>query len=205
MEISKTRSDAWGEDLPEETRWEIYGFTKPPREGDDESRPHLKSYEDAREHAAARGIPPPSRAGWYRFLARMRKAEHLRLVYRVQGAGETATDLAREAGISDATAAEAFRALSVNAAMDGDDKGAALYANAAAKFKEATLKSNELALRERAQATKDDQLRLAREKFEFDAAKKAMALAAEIKGIAADDGLDDDEKIQKVREALFGQ
>ena len=204
MELAKTRSDAWGEDLPEETRWEIYGFTKPPREGDDESRPHLKSYEDAREHAAARGITPPSRAGWYRFLARMRKAEHPRLVYRVQGAGETATDLAREAGISDATAAEAFRALSVNAAMDGDDKGAALYANAAAKFKEATLKSNELALRERAQETKDEQLKLAREKFEFDAAKKAMELAAEIKDVAGDDSLDDDEKIQKVREALFG-
>ena len=74
MDLTKTRSDAWGEDLPEETRWEIYGFTKPPREGDDESRPHLKSYEDAREHAAARGITPPSRAGWYRFLARMREA-----------------------------------------------------------------------------------------------------------------------------------
>ena len=204
MDLAKTRSDAWGEDLPEETRWEIYGFTKPPREGDDASRPHLKSYEDAREHAAARGITPPSRAGWYRFLARMRKAEHLRLVYRVQGAGETATDLAREAGITDATAAEAFRALSVNAAMDGDDKGAALYANAAAKFKEATLKSNELALRERAQETKDEQLKLARAKFEFDAAKKAMELAAEIKDVAGDDSLDDDEKIQKVREALFG-
>ena len=203
MDLTKTRSDAWGEDLPEETRWEIYGFTKPPRE-DDADRPHLKSYEDAREHAAARGITPPSRAGWYRFLARMRKAEHLRLVYRVQGAGETATDLAREAGITDATAAEAFRALSVNAAMDGDDKGAALYALTAARFKAATIKSGEFALRERAQETKDEQLKLAREKFEFDAAKKAMELAAEIKDVAGDDSLDDDEKIQKVREALFG-
>ncbi|MDO5320328.1 MAG: hypothetical protein Q4G65_17000 [bacterium] len=204
MELSKTRSDAWGEDLPEETRWEIYGFTKPAREGDDESRPHLKSYEDAREHAAARGITPPSRAGWYRFLARMRREEHLRLVYRVQGAGETATDLAREAGITDATAAEAFRALSVNAAMDGDDKGAALYALTAARFKSANIKSGEFALRERAQATKEEQLRLEREKFEYNAAKKAMEFAAEIKTVAADDGLDDDEKIQKVREALFG-
>jgi len=52
--------------------------------------------------------------------------------------------------------------------------------------------------------TKDEQLRLAREKFEYDAAKKAMELAAEIKTVAADDALDDDEKIQKVREALFG-
>ena len=134
----------------------------------------------------------------------MRKAEQLRLVYRVQGAGATATDLAREAGITDATAAEAFRALSVNAAMDGDDKGAALYALTAARFKAATIKSGEFALRERAQATKEEQLRLDREKFEYNAAKKAMEFAAEIKTVAADDGLDDDEKIQKVREALFG-
>ena len=33
---------------------------------------------------------------------------------------------------------------------------------------------------------------------------EAMEFAAEIKTVAADDGLDDDEKIQKVREALFG-
>ena len=168
MDLAKTRSDAWGEDLPEETRWEIYGFTKPPREGDDASR----------EHAAARGIAPPSRAGWYRFLARMRKAEHLRLVYRVQGAGETATDLAREAGITDATAAEAFRALSVNAAMDGDDKGAALYANAAAKFRDATLKSSEITLRERAQTVKEEELKIAQERLRILQAREAKAVDA---------------------------
>lgn len=199
MDLTKTRSDAWGEDLPEETRWEIYGFTKPPREGDDASRPHLKSYEDAREHAAARGITPPSRAGWYRFLARMRKAEHLRLVYRVQGAGETATDLAREAGITDATAAEAFRALSVNAAMDGDDKGAALYANAAAKFRDATIKSSEITLRERAQQTKEDQLRLAREKFE--AAEKRLNAVQDAVAAARNKGGLTEETLKRIEEA----
>lgn len=198
MDLTKTRSDAWGEDLPEETLWEIYGYTKPPREGDDESRPHLKSYEDAREHAAARGITPPSRAGWYRFLARMRKAEHLRLVYRVQGAGETATDLAREAGITDATAAEAFRALSVNAAMDGDDKGAALYANAAAKFRDATLKSSEITLRERAQTVKEEELKIAQEKLRLLQAKEAKAVDA-----VSDAQLTDAERVEKVK-SIFG-
>ena len=33
---------------------------------------------------------------------------------------------------------------------------------------------------------------------------EAMALAAEIKTVAADDSLNDDEKVRKVREALFG-
>ena len=197
MDLTKTRSDAWGEDLPEETRWEIFGFTKPPRE-DDADRPHLKSYEDAREHAAARGIAPPSRAGWYRFLARMRKAEHLRLVYRVQGAGETATDLAREAGITDATAAEAFRALSVNAAMDGDDKGAALYANAAAKFRDATLKSSEITLRERAQTVKEEELKIAQEKLRILQAKEAKAVDA-----VSDAQLTDAERVEKVK-SIFG-
>lgn len=66
------------------------------------------------------------------------------------------------------------------------------------------LDRQKLRLTERAQQTKEDQLKLAREKFEFDAAKKAMELAAEIKDVAGDDSLDDDEKIAKVREALFG-
>ena len=66
------------------------------------------------------------------------------------------------------------------------------------------LDRQKLRLTERAQQTKEDQLRLAREKFEFDAAKKAMELAAEIKDVAGDDSLDDDEKIQMVRKALFG-
>ena len=61
-----------------------------------------------------------------------------------------------------------------------------------------------LKLKARAQETKDEQLKLAREKFEFDAAKKAMELAAEIKDVAGDDSLDDDEKIKMVRKALFG-
>ena len=199
MDLTKTRSDAWGEDLPEETRWEIYGFTKPPREGDDESRPHLKSYEDAREHAAARGIPPPSRAGWYRFLARRRYAAQLRLAYRVQGAGETATDLAREAGITDATAAEAFRALSVNAAMDGDDKGAALYATAAAKFRVVTLKSSEITLRERAQTVKEEELRLAREKFE--AAEKRLNAVQDAVAAARNKGGLTEETLKRIEEA----
>lgn len=194
---AKTRADAWGESLPEEIRWEIYNLTKPPREGDGD-RPHLRSYDDAREHAAARGIPPPSRAGWYRFLARMRTAEHLRLVYRVAGSGETADAIVREARIDDATAAEAFRALSVNAAMDGDDKGAALYSGAAAKFRDAALRAGELALRERAQAVKEEELKIAQEKLKLLQAKEAKAGAT-----LADETLTPAEREARLKE-IFG-
>ena len=61
-----------------------------------------------------------------------------------------------------------------------------------------------LELEQAAQHTRDEQLKLAREKFEFDAAKSAMAKAAEIKSISADDSLAADEKIARVRAALFG-
>ena len=39
--MGKTRKDAWGENLPEETRWQLYAYTKPPAEGED--RPWLRA------------------------------------------------------------------------------------------------------------------------------------------------------------------
>ena len=106
--------------------------------------------------------------------------------------------LAREAGLTDATAAEAFRALSVNAAMDGDDKGAALYANAAAKFRDATLKSSEITLRERAQTVKEEELKIAQEKLRILQAKEAKAVDA-----VSDAQLTDAERVEKVK-SIFG-
>ena len=85
-----------------------------------------------------------------------------------------------------------------------DFKASASLSTSFAQIIGSVLDRQKLRLTERAQQTKEDQLRLAREKFEFDAAKKAMELAAEIKDVAGDDSLDDDEKIAKVREALFG-
>ena len=197
MTAAKTRSDAWGEDLPEETRWELYRLTKPPREGGGEG-PRLRSYEDARGHAAARGIPPPSRAGWYRFLARMRRDENISLVARAASSGGTAADLASEAKIDPAVAAAAFDALAVDAATDGDAKTSALYANAAAKYRDAIRTAQELALRTRAQAVKEDELRLARERFE--AAERRLDAA---KGVARDETLTDAERIAKIK-GIFG-
>ena len=184
MDLTKTRSDAWGEDLPEETRWEIYGFTKPPREGDDESRPHLKSYEDAREHAAARGITPPSRAGWYRFLARMRQQLQLKTIFRVSGSCESAKEMASEAKIDFTKAADAFRAQAVDAAMDGNEKAAALYANAATAFAQESRKAEEL--------------KIALRKLELLEKKEADA-----KKTVTDTKLTPEEREQKLKE-IFG-
>lgn len=216
--LPKTRLDAWGEQLPEEKRWEIYNLTKPPspeevegREcsdgrspGGQSSRPWLRDFErDVKPYLERERIFVPGRTAWYRFLARMRKLERVKLVAEVEGSAETAKDIAR-VNIDFAKAAEAFKALAVDAAMSGDDQTAQTYARAAAAFRDQDLKSRELSLKEERQKTAEKQLALAREKFEFDAAKAAMAKAAEIKSISADDSLAADEKIAKVRAALFG-
>ena len=76
----KTHSNAWGEDLPEENRRQLYSYTKPPteeeREGRAPSRPWLRDFDrDVLPYLSLQGIVAPSRAGWYRFLQRMRIAE----------------------------------------------------------------------------------------------------------------------------------
>lgn len=193
---AKTRSDAWGEDLPEETRWELYNLSKPPQDGED--RPYLRTYELAREHIAALSLTPPARAGWYRFLARMRTEDQRRLVFRCAGSRDSAQSLADESRVSDAVAAEAFKALAVDAAISGDRKGAALFTPAADKYRASVSKAAELDLRARAQQTKEDELRLAREKFE--AAEKRLAKTAET---VADTKLTPEEKEARLKE-IYG-
>jgi hypothetical protein len=61
-----------------------------------------------------------------------------------------------------------------------------------------------LVLKARDQDLDAEKLKLDRAKFEFDAAKRAMEEAAKIKTIAADGALNSEEKIQRVRQVLFG-
>ena len=95
-------------------------------------------------------------------------------------------------------AAAAFDALAVDAATDGDAKTSALYANAAAKYRDAIRTAQELALRTRAQTVKEDELRLAREKFE--AAERRLDAA---RGVAQDETLTDAERVAKIK-GIFG-
>jgi hypothetical protein len=61
-----------------------------------------------------------------------------------------------------------------------------------------------LVLKARDQDLDAENLKLQRDRFEFDAAKRAMEEAARIKTISADSSLDSDGKIQRVRQLLFG-
>jgi hypothetical protein len=201
--ISKTRSDAWGEDLPEETRWELYALTKPPTEEERQAgRAWLRDFRrDVLPHLSLQGHVAPSQSAWYRFLGRMRREERVRLVASVESSSGTAGDLAR-AAVDDATAAEAYKALSVDAAMGGDAKAAALYAQAANAFRDRLQKAEDLRLKADAQKTRDDQLRLAREKFE--AAEKRLERVAEVAD-AARGGKVDPEKVADEIDRILGR
>lgn len=197
--MAKTRTDAWGEDLPEETRWEMYALTKPPTEEEREAgRAWLRDYRrDVLPWLSLQGYVAPSQSAWYRWLGRMRREERVRLVASVESSSGTAGDLAR-AAVDDATAAEAYKGLSVDAAMAGDAKSAALYAQAANAFRDRAQKAAELDLKVRAQETRDEQLRLAREKFEAAERRETAAKAA-----ITDTRLTDAERAAKLRE-IYG-
>lgn len=61
-----------------------------------------------------------------------------------------------------------------------------------------------LVLKSKDQQLDQEQLKLDRDKFQFDAAEAALKNAAELKVIAADSGLSESEKIDKARQQLFG-
>jgi len=204
----KTHSNAWGEDLPEDTRRQLYAFTKPPTDEEKKAgRPWLRDFDrDVMPYLSLQGIVAPSRAGWYRFLQRMRIAEAEGVKFSVEAAKRIAEGVVA-ANVDAKLAADYLTAKALDAATASDaasQKAAAILAAGAAKFHAAALAEEKLKLDAARQKTADEQLKLAREKFEFDAAKAAMAKAAEIKSISADDSLAADEKIAKVRAALFG-
>ena len=207
--MGKTRKDAWGEDLPEETRRQLYAYTKPPTDEERAAgRPWLRDFDrDVLPYLSLQGIVAPSRAGWYRFLGRMREQAAARTIIGLETSKRIAQGMA-ESGVDPRLAADVMTSLAVDEAAKPEDerneKVMGIFASAAAMFRTTDQRERELKLKAAAQQTKDEQLKLAREKFEFDAAKAAMDKAAEIKSISADDSLAADEKIAKVRAALFG-
>lgn len=188
------RSDSWAATLDEEQRWALYYKAR-----------GLKWNEAAAWAVKEYGIESPSRSAFYRFLDAMRKDESAHRLEQAKTAALEAAALAKGVALSDKETEEAYKRMAVELALrTGSAKEAQRFMQMAGQLAEGRLKREELSLKERAQETKDSALALAREKFEFDAAKSAMAKAAEIKSISADDSLAADEKIARVRAALFG-
>ena len=190
MTDPKTRVDAWGADLPEQKRWEIYDTCQ--------ALPWPKAVADQLEAIGV--VRLPTRASWYRFLARMRKADAARRVERVAQSVAEAQAVADKAGIKAAVFVETLKTLAIDKAMTGDDKAATALASAAAAIWDRAQKEKELELRAAAQQTKDEQLKLAREKFEA-AEMRLKAVQDAVKSAKATGGGLSEETLKKIEEA----
>lgn len=197
----KTRTDAWGEDFSEDFKWRLYAYTKPLRDGE-EGRPVIKSYEDACEYLvnarlqSGEIITPPSRAGWYRYLSRMRAEEN---IGRLQGGVAEAEGVAARANISNTALADALKALAADRVFAcGDESAGAKLIAAATSLLDRAQKDRDLELKSRAQDLKEDALRIAEERLKLEQAKAASAVKA-----VEDPSLTDEERVSKIKD-IFG-
>ncbi len=195
----KTNSNAWGEDLPEDTRWELYALTKPPTDEEREAgRPWLRDFRrDVLPWLSLQGHVAPSQSAWYRFLGRMREAEAAKTIIGVETSKRIAQGIVK-ADVDPRLAADMMTALSVDAAARGNDEAAKILADSAAKYHAAALGAEKLKLDAARQRTADGQLRLAREKFEAAERRENAAKAA-----LGDTRLTDEAKLAKMKE-IFG-
>ena len=198
-----TRSDAWEAQLPAETAKELYRLTKCPTEEEAKAgRPWLRDFDrDVLPYLSLHGIVAPSHATWFRFKHRMRMDEAAATIISVEASKRIAQGITASK-IDPQLAADMMTSLSVDEAAkpDGErnEKVMQIFASAAAMFKSAEQRDRELALKAAAQQTKDEQLKLAREKFE--AAERRENAARNALG---DTKLTDAAKIAKMKE-IFG-
>ena len=187
--MKKVRTDAWGSDLPEETRWRLYDELGARAFG-----------EEVMAAIAKTGADVPSRAGWYRFLSRMRQADAERRIEKIAQSVAEAQKVADKHGVTAPVLVETLKTLAVDRAMTGDDTAAQKFAAAAASIWDRAQREREIELKQAAQRTRDEQLRLAREKFE-DARKRLDAVQEAVKSAKANGGGLTPETLKKIEEA----
>ena len=197
------RSDAWEAQLPADTAKELYRLTKCPTEEEAKAgRPWLRDFDrDVLPYLSLQGIVAPSHATWFRFKHRMRMDEAAETIISVEASKRIAQGITASK-IDPQLAADMMTSLSVDEAAkpDGErnEKVMQIFASAAAMFKSAEQRDRELALKAAAQQTKDEQLKLAREKFEAAERRENAARSA-----LGDTKLTDAAKIAKMKE-IFG-
>ena len=198
-----TRSDAWEAQLPAETAKELYRLTKCPTEEEAKAgRPWLRDYDrDVLPYLSLQGIVAPSRAGWYRFLGRMREDEAAQTIISVETSKRIAQGITA-AKIDPQLAADMMTSLAVDEAAkpyeQRNEKVMQIFASAAAMFANAAQRDRELALKADKGRRDDEALKLAREKFEAAERRENAAKAA-----LGDTKLTDAAKIAKMKE-IFG-
>lgn len=193
----QARIDAWESRLADEQQRELYRWTQTPIK-DEEGNLRRPNFDECMARVDGLGVGRPSRTAWFRFKARMEKERRLEMLYSVKGSGESAKDLTAMSPADYELAANAFTNLAIDAAMKGNEKAVGIYSGAARHYRDMIHAGRELALKTKAQKTKDEQLRLAREKFE--AAERRLDAA---RGAVEDATLTDAERVAKVK-SIFG-
>ena len=198
------RIDAWESRLTDEQQRELYRWTQTPREvkveGEGEGKVVRRpNFDECMARLDEMGVPRPSRGAWFRFKAAMQKMLREELLYSVAASSESAKDLKEMTPADYALAADTFTNLAIDASMKGNDKAVSIYSGAARHYREMMQQEKKLDLQSRAQATKEDQLRLAREKFE--AAEKRLAAVQDAVATAKTKGGLTEETLKKIEEA----
>jgi len=188
--MSKLRTDSWAANLTEEQAWALYYKAR-----------GLRWFEVTHWAMQEYGTEPPSRTAFYAWLGRMRKEESAHRLEQAATAAAEAAALAKTKTSDDALIA-AYKAMGAELALRTGSAGeAGKFVQMAGALADRRLRAEELKLKARAQETKDETLRLAREKFE--AAEKRLAAVQEaVKAARANDGGLSEEALAKIEQAV---
>lgn len=186
--MNKPRVDSWYAILSEEQLWQLYSVAK-----------RCQWFEAVAHAQKEFGLEAKvSRSAYYRWLDWMRGEESERRLAQARIAALEAGELAKTVGLKDETAIAAYKSLAAEFALKSDAKTANRFMQMAMALRDRQLRSREVELKDAAQATKDEQLKLAREKFE--AAERRENAA---KATVVDKKLSDEERMAKLRE-IYG-
>jgi len=193
--VNAPRSDSWYAGLTEEQLWEMYSAAK------SFGSAWYKTIEWA--NAKWKLELKTSKTAYYRWKDWMYDQDSGTRAHFAALAARSVEEQAAAARIIDKSLTEAIKTLTAQALFVADDpvKGKAL-AETFSKFATAALEAEKLKLAAAAQQTKDEQLKLAREKWE--AAEKRLERVAEIAD-AARGGKVDPEKVADEIDRILGR
>ena len=185
--MRNVRTDSWASSLTEEQSWQLYYKSRA-----------LKWNEAADWAVKEFGVEAPSRTAFYAWLAHMRGMESAHRLEQAATAAAEAAALAKTKTSDDALIA-AYKAMGAELALRTGSAGeAGKFVQMAGALADRRLRAEELKLKARAQETKDEQWKLAREKFE--AAEKRLSA---VQGAVDAPQLTDAERVAKIK-GIFG-
>ena len=201
LNVRTGRCDRWECCLTEEQQRDLYRWARTPiAEGEGENATiRYPNEAEAKAYVAGEygSDKVPSHAAWYRFLRRMKANA---FIDRVSGMSEDLDAIAASHSVKDETVIEALKIYGMKCIEDGEEKCGVPILKAATAFRDRIQKQSEISLKERAQQTKDEQLKLAREKFEA-AERRLQAVQDAVKSAKSSKGGLTEETLKRIEEA----